>query len=217
VILAALSLNTDTKFKIASYGILIASIILHEISHGWTALALGDDTAKRARRLTLNPIPHIDLFGSLLLPGFLIATGSPFLFGWAKPVPVNVGRLRHPRNDAVVTSLAGPATNLALMGVAYAALRTLHPETFWPASLLLYMGLINIWLACFNLLPVPPLDGSSVVERFLPKRWWGPYLQIRPYTLIIVFGIVIVGQTSGVINHAFDNIANWWYSVTGYG
>jgi Zn-dependent protease len=217
VILGAIQLDTESKFKIAAYGILIASIILHEISHGWSALALGDDTAKRAGRLTLNPIPHIDLIGSLLLPGFLIATGSPFLFGWAKPVPVNVSRLRHPRNDAVLTALAGPATNLVLTGIAYVALRQLHPESFWPLNLLLYMGLINIWLACFNLLPVPPLDGSSVIERFLPKKWWGPYLQIRPYTMLIVLGVVILGQTSGVFNDVFNSIANRWYSVTGYG
>jgi Zn-dependent protease len=217
VLLAAFAVSTQTKFRIASYAILIASIILHEISHGWSALALGDDTAKRAGRLTLNPIPHIDPIGSLILPGILVATGSPFIFGWAKPVPVNVGRLRHPRNDAVLTALAGPATNLVLVGIAYVLLRWLHPETFWPASLLLEFGLLNIWLACFNLIPVPPLDGSSVVERLLPKKWWGPYLQIRPYTMLIVFGVVILGQSSGAFSHAFNNLAAQWYSVTGYG
>ena len=198
------------------FAILFASIILHEISHGYSALALGDDTAKRAGRLTLNPIPHIDLLGTIILPAFLVITHAGFLFGWAKPVPVNVGRLRHPRNDAVLTSLAGPATNIVLAAIGLVLLRQIHPETFYSFNLLFYFGYINVLLACFNLIPVPPLDGSSVVERFLPRRWWGPYLAIRPYTLLLVLGLVFVLQRSG----AWNNAANWvllhWQSAAGY-
>jgi Zn-dependent protease len=208
---------TQAQFEVAEYGILFGSVILHEISHGWSALALGDDTAKRAGRLTLNPIAHIDLLGTVILPAFLLITHAGFVFGWAKPVPVNVGKLRHPRNDAVVTSLAGPATNLLLAGIALVALRGLHPETFWPYNLLWVLGFLNILLACFNLIPVPPLDGSAVVERLLPRSWWGPYLAIRPYTLLIVFGLVIVLQRSGAWNDAYTFLASHWQSAVGYG
>jgi Zn-dependent protease len=209
-------LSTETKLRIAEYAILFASIILHEISHGWTALSLGDDTAKRAGRLSLNPLVHIDPFGSVILPALLIISGTGFLFGWAKPVPVNVARLRHPRNDAVLTSLAGPATNLVLVVLADAALHVFHPETFWPVALLLYAGLLNLLLACFNLLPIPPLDGSALVERLLPRKWWGPYLAIRPYTLILVFGLVIIGERSGVYDHALNGLATNWANAAGY-
>jgi Zn-dependent protease len=207
--------SAETKLRLAVYAMLIGSIILHEIAHGWAALALGDDTAKRAGRLSLNPLVHIDPFGSVILPGLmLLSTG--FVFGWAKPVPVNIGRLRHPRNDAVLTSLAGPATNLVLVALAGVALHLLHPQTFWPVALLLYMGLLNLILACFNMLPIPPLDGSALVERLLPRNWWGPYLAIRPYTLILVFGLVIIGQQSGAYLHALNGLATSWASAAGY-
>ena len=209
-------LSTSFKLELASYGILIVSVILHEVSHGWAALALGDDTAKRAGRLTLNPIAHIDPLGTIILPAFLIITHAGFVFGWAKPVPVNVGRLRHPRNDAVLTGLAGPAMNVVLVGIAAVIMRQVHPETFWPFQLLWLFGMYNILLACFNLIPVPPLDGSSVVEWLLPRRWWGPYLQIRPYTLLIVFGLVIVLQRSGAWNDAYNYLADHWTSAIGY-
>ena len=206
---------TQQQLEIAEYGILIGSVVLHEISHGWSALALGDDTAKRSGRLTLNPIAHLDPVGSILLPAFLIITHAGFVFGWAKPVPVNVGRLRHPRNDAVLTGLAGPAMNFVLVGIAYLALHQFHPTSAWTYDLLWFFGFINIMLACFNLIHVPPLDGSSVVERMLPRDWWGPYLRIRPYTLLIVFGLVIVLQSSGAWNAAYLFIATHWSSAVG--
>jgi len=209
---------TLTEPRLVVYGILFGSIILHEISHGWVALALGDDTAKRAGRLTLNPIPHIDPIGSILVPGLLLITNAGFIFGWARPVPVNVARLRHPRNDAVLTGLAGPAMNLVLVAIAYVLLRHLiQPASFWPAFLLFYLGLLNLMLAMFNLLPIPPLDGSSVVERLVPARYYGHYLAfVRPYTLPIVFLLVIVGQRTGVYGHAIDTLYAHWASATGY-
>ena len=208
---------TTTELRLASYGILIASIILHEISHGWAALALGDDTAKRAGRLTLNPLPHIDPLGSIIVPGVLLLSGAGFLFGWARPVPVNVGRLRHPRNDAVLTGLAGPALNLVLVGLSYVLLRELRPQSYWPAFLLFQLGFLNLMLALFNLIPIPPLDGSSVVERLVPVKYYHHYLAfIRPYTMLLVFGLVIVGQQSGVYGHAYDSLYAHWASVTGY-
>jgi Zn-dependent protease len=200
--------------RIILYSLLFGSIILHEVSHGWSALALGDDTAKRAGRLSLNPLVHVDVVGTIVLPAILVLTNAGFIFGWAKPVPVSVNRLRHPRNDAVYTGLAGPAMNLLLVGVAYVALHVTQPLTFWPQFVLFYFGLLNLNLAAFNLLPIPPLDGSSVVERFLPEKWWGPYLAIRPYTLLIVMGVVFIGSRSGATNAFFDGLANWWSSVS---
>ena len=213
-------MSTETTFRICQFAILFGSIILHEVSHGWSALALGDDTAKRAGRLSLNPIVHIDPIGTVLLPAILIITHSGFLFGWAKPVPVNVSELRDPRNGAVITGLAGPAMNLVLVAIAWVCLKGGHPNPiidYWQFSLLFYFGLINLWLAMFNLLPVPPLDGSSVVERFLPRRWWGPYLSIRPYTLIVVMALVFISARSGATNSVFNSIETWWIRVTGYG
>ncbi len=207
-------MSLQTELEIAQYGILFGSIILHEVSHGWSALALGDDTAKKAGRLSLNPLVHIDPIGTVVLPALLIIAGAP-VFGWAKPVPVNVSRLRHPRNGAVLTALAGPAMNLVLVGIAWLLLRILQPETFWPLQLLFFLGLINLWLAIFNLLPLPPLDGSSVVERFLPERWYGAYLSIRPYTLVVVIAFVFLGQH--LLTSGFNAIANFWQNIIGYG
>lgn len=209
---------TSRSFELAEIGVLIVSVMLHEVSHGWAALALGDDTAKRARRLTLNPLDHIDPVGSILVPGFLILVHAGFVWGWAKPVPVNVNRLRHPRNDAVWTGLAGPAMNLVLVGLTIAALRLWHPQLFtWTFSLLFVAALLNVALAFFNLLPIPPLDGSAVLERMIPSRHIGQYYALRPYTLGLVFVAVVVLQESGLYVHAFDWVFDRLASATGYG
>src|ERR1019366_3689118 len=155
----ALILTTShriTRLDVILFCVLIPSIILHEIAHGWVALAFGDDTAKRAGRLTLNPIAHIDIVGTVIVPILLIFSGFGF-FGWAKPVPVNVGKLRSPRNQGVLVSLAGPATNVVLAVAAAVAFHVfgglnafnapVQPE-LW-AEVLVYLGLVNLWLAVF--------------------------------------------------------------------
>ncbi len=183
------------------YGALIASVILHEISHGVVALIYGDDTAKRAGRLTLNPIPHIDPLGSIILPGFAILAQSiagipaPVL-GWAKPVPVNPARLRKPRQQMLFVGLVGPFTNFTLMMLAALAARAVAPangvygfddpgitafEVFW------LFAMVNLFLGLFNLLPIPPLDGSSLIERVLPSRFLPTWWKIRPYGFLIIF------------------------------
>ena len=161
------------------FGCLVVAVILHEISHGVAAFWFGDDTAKRAGRLTLNPIPHIDLFGSIILPAMGALAGLP-VFGYAKPVPVNAARMRHPRRDVLFVTLAGPACNLTLMAIGAVTTRWLLHSGSGLAStfdghntnllveIVFYFALVNLLLGLFNLLPIPPLDGSAVLERFIP-------------------------------------------------
>jgi Zn-dependent protease len=206
------------------FGSLIPSIILHEISHGWVALAFGDDTAKRAGRLTLNPIPHIDPVGTIVVPVIMALSGIGFL-GWAKPVPVNVGRLRSPRNQTVLVSLAGPFTNVVLATIAGIVLVAGHGMyEFGPNvvsfkstlyEVLFYFGLVNIGLAVFNMIPVPPLDGSAVVERLIPRSWWPAYLRYRQYTMPLLLMLVILNSYMhpGPITWLFDHVETWWVNL----
>jgi Zn-dependent protease len=197
---------------------LIPSIILHEISHGWVALACGDDTAKRAGRLTLNPVRHIDPIGTIVVPAMMALSGIGF-FGWAKPVPVNVGRLRSPRNQNVLVALAGPATNVVLAVIAAVAIRTAyHHMSFNVFRVFFYLGLVNVGLAVFNLIPIPPLDGSAVVERLLPLKWWPGYLRVRQYTLPLVLLLVVLNSYMhpGPITWMFDHIETWWINLLGF-
>lgn len=172
---------------------LVVSVILHEVAHGVAALGFGDDTARRAGRLTLNPVAHVDPFGTLLLPAFLaIASGGTATFGYAKPVPVNPRRMRDPRNHGLLVSLAGPATNVALAGAAIVAWRLLDlsPADEGLPFFVEMFGIVNVVLAVFNLLPIPPLDGSAMVERVLPMRWWEPYLRVRQYSVFLLLVVV---------------------------
>ena len=205
------------------FAALIPSVILHEVSHGALAYAFGDDTAKRAGRLTLNPIPHIDPFGTIILPAIMALTGVG-LFGWARPVPVTVSRLRHPRNEAVLVSLVGPAVNIALAVVFALAFRYGVPATeklaaapgglFDPnalpagAEFLFVAGYINVILAAFNLIPLPPLDGSSVIERLLPSSVLPGYYRIRPFTMFLP--LLLVALDPSLLDHVFQPALNWW-------
>lgn len=166
---------------------LVVAVILHEISHGVVALAFGDDTAKRAGRLTLNPVPHIDPLGSIILPAFAVLTGAPFI-GWAKPVPVNPSKLRNPRRQMLYVGLVGPLTNFALMFVAAVAARGVAPGPGIDLRFVLVaFAAVNMFLGVFNLLPIPPLDGSSLIERFLPRTWLPTWWKIRPFGFLILF------------------------------
>lgn len=194
-------------------GVLVPSVILHEVAHGWVALRFGDATAKDAGRLTLNPVPHIDPFGTLLLPAILAFAGGGVI-GYAKPVPVNPNRMRRPRDHGLVVSLAGPAVNVVLaVGAAY-GLRALAagagPDG--PSPLLVdafvYFGLVNIVLAAFNLIPIPPLDGSAVIERFLPVRWLGRWHGLQRYAMGIL--ILIVFLVPGAFSRVFDVAFRVW-------
>jgi Zn-dependent protease len=181
--------------QILFFAALFPSIILHEVSHGWAALRFGDDTAKRAGRLTLNPLNHIDPWGSVLLPALLILTTGA-AFGYAKPVPVNPRRMRSPRNHGLLTALAGPATNIVLAVAAAVVLRLLPvPDPTAPSLVVRFVewvGLANVILAVFNLIPIPPLDGSAVIERVLPARLWPGYLRLRQYSMGLILLVVFV-------------------------
>lgn len=166
--------------------ILIFSVIIHEVSHGYVADRLGDPTARVSGRLTLNPIPHIDLFGSILLPFFLITTGSPFLIGWAKPVPIDPFNLKDPRRDSALIAFAGPASNLLL-----ALLFSLLLRFGLSPPLLLQIVIMNLALAILNLLPVSPLDGFKVVGGLLNSEKAREWYQLERYGIIFLLMLLI--------------------------
>lgn len=181
---------------------LLAAVILHEMAHGYAALRLGDPTAKLAGRLTLNPLPHIDLFGTVLLPGMLILSGAPFVFGYAKPVPVNFGRLHNPKRDMVVVAAAGPATNVVLAALAASLFHATVADPADPGVwglILLYSILINVTLAVFNMLPVPPLDGGRVAVGLLPRSLALPMARLEPFGMLIVVVLLATGTLREVI------------------
>jgi Zn-dependent protease len=206
-----------TRFDLVFYALLVPSIILHEVSHGWVALAFGDDTAKRAGRLTLNPISHIDPFGTILLPVLLLLT-THRAFGYAKPVPVNLRNLRNPRDQGVLVSLAGPALNIVLLVAATLAIRSAglgigNPfvDGDLPHMALLAFGLGNLLLAVFNLIPIPPLDGSAVIERMLPRAWWPQYLRFRQYSMgiLLILVFLLPRYLSSFLNFFVDHWAHF--------
>ncbi len=176
---------------------LIIAIVFHEVAHGWVARALGDPTAHRLRRLSLNPLRHVDPIGTVVLPGALALAGAP-VFGWAKPVPVDQRRLRNPRYGMMLVAAAGPLTNFILAALAAVGLGVLAraaPTGPIPAFLALNLQnfiLINLFLALFNLLPIPPFDGSHIVEGLLPRRAARGYAKLRPYGFPLLFVLLLV-------------------------
>ena len=210
-------MNDTLLTALALIPALIIAIVFHEVAHGWTALMLGDPTAKERRRLSLNPIRHVDPFGTLILPGLLALTGAP-VFGWAKPVPVNKWRLDNPRFGMMAVAAAGPGTNLVLAAIGAVLLgiflRTIVPASTDPAEItnllmqvvasapiggtgfvlfaLSYFILVNLFLALFNLLPLPPFDGSHIVEGLLPPRAAEVYEKLRPFGFPLLFLLLLV-------------------------
>lgn len=184
-----MAISTLTNI-ILSVVALILSIILHEVAHGYVAYRLGDPTAKRARRLTLNPLPHIDLFGSIILPFFLVISQSPVLLGWAKPVPFNPVYFKEPKKGIMLVGAAGPATNFALALICFGLFHFARILPRLVTGFLYDMCLVNVLLGVFNLIPIPPLDGSRVVLGLLPDELAAPYLRLERFGIIIIFALL---------------------------
>lgn len=199
---------------------LIIAIVFHEVAHGYAALLLGDPTAKEKKRLSLNPLRHVDPVGTLLVPGGLALAGAP-VFGWAKPVPVKPRRLNNPRYGMMAVAAAGPGTNFVLAFIGAILLGIFGAELLSGASIeepslleqgLFYFVLINVFLGLFNLLPIPPFDGSHILEGLLPRKLVPYYAKLRPFGFVLFFGLVAVTWFApqwGVLENTVGPAVNW--------
>ncbi|MBI1953231.1 MAG: site-2 protease family protein [Candidatus Omnitrophica bacterium] len=176
------------------FPVFMMAVVIHEVSHGWAALRLGDDTALRAGRLTLNPLKHIDPIGTVVLPLALVFFRSPFVFGWAKPVPVSFLDLAHPKRDMIWVGAAGPLSNFLMAGATASLLRWAAPFLpEWIQALAQYFVLVNLVLGTFNLLPIPPLDGSRILAGILPASWARRLLALEPWGIVLVLAALYLG------------------------
>ncbi|MFN7065817.1 MAG: site-2 protease family protein [Aquificaceae bacterium] len=198
----------DIQNVIIAIPALMMAVILHEYAHGWMAYRMGDSTAKEMGRLTLNPIPHIDLFGTLILPGLLILISSPILFGWAKPVPINPLRFRNLRVGTFLVSIAGISMNIGLALLFALLYRVIVSGylNFLGDSLLIPLGLfsakvvlINLVLAFFNAIPIPPLDGSRAVMSFFSIRYWELFYRFETYGFLLITLLLFTGILGRII------------------
>ncbi len=224
-------MNENTLYQIAVWLVpLVIAIVFHEVAHGLVARRLGDPTAAEQGRLTLNPIRHVDPFGTLILPMILALAHAP-IFGWAKPVPVNYQRLGHPRRDMVLVALAGPGMNLLLavigsliLGVTvWAFSGEPNPTALFVAQNSINFVLINIFLAIFNLIPLPPFDGGHVVQGLLPPRAAASFGRIGRYSLLVlIFLLLVLPMLSPsadivrrIVSPIVNGIAGWLLGMTG--
>lgn len=215
------SLSQPQLVSVLAIPVLFA-IIVHEVAHGWVAKYLGDPTAQRLGRLTLNPFKHVDPIGTVLVPALLLLTRAGFIFGWAKPVPVTWENLRHPKRDMAIVAVAGPMANLlmALLWALVVKASQLLPEPAgWVGQPLKFMGLggiiTNVLLMVFNLLPLPPLDGGRVAVGLLPGPWAWRLSRIEPYGFFILLALMVSGLLGVVIGPVAEGVARFVVFVTG--
>jgi len=189
--------------------VLIFSLSVHEAAHAWSASRLGDDTAKRLGRVTLNPVVHVDPIGTLLLPLIAMLSGAP-LIGWAKPTPVNTRNLRNPRRDQILVTAAGPASNLIIAIVAAAAMAAGAMSGGRWLDLLVYEALtLNVLLAVFNMLPIPPLDGGQILMALLPRSVAAQMGFLYQYGFLILMGLLVAGVLGYLIAPPYYLILSW--------
>lgn len=203
----------DIAAFIISFGFLIVAMVFHEVAHGWVAYVRGDSTARYQGRLTFNPLAHIDPMGTIIIPLFLfISTQGRFVFGAAKPVPVDFSRLKNPRTDMMLVGAAGPAANL-LLAVVSAVLWRILPD--FPASTFIFQSMImtNVVLGLFNLIPIPPLDGSRIVMGLLPRETAYQYARIERYGFFIIMGLLWAGILDLFLWPAVIIVFNLIYSI----
>jgi len=199
----------------------IFAITVHEVAHGWVAKKLGDPTAQRLGRLTLNPIKHIDPIGTILVPGLLLLLGG-FVFGWAKPVPVTWENLKHPKRDMALVAAAGPGANF-IMAILWGMVAKMGMVSFtdmqWAAQPIVYMGIagvaINVALMVLNLLPLPPLDGGRVLAGLLPGPWAWQLNRIEPYGFFILLALMVSGVLGRIIGPPLIMTQNLVFSLLG--
>ncbi|MFI3122061.1 MAG: site-2 protease family protein [Methylococcaceae bacterium] len=200
----------------------IFAITVHEVAHGWVAKRYGDNTASALGRLTLNPIKHVDLFGTLIIPGLLLLSGTGFIFGWAKPVPVDARNFKNPLRDMAVVALAGPVSNF-LMALAWALIARLGVSIGAQAEAislpLIYTGVagisINLVLALINLLPIPPLDGSRVLSGILPNYWAWQYNRLERFGFIILLALLYTNTLSSILAVPLFVAQKAFFSIAG--
>lgn len=188
----SLSIASLLEFGLMLAGLVLA-VMIHEVAHGWVAFRCGDPTAKIMGRLTLNPLKHIDKYGSIIVPAVLLLVNSPALFGWAKPVPINLNRCRNPKDALFQVSIAGPMSNLLQAILALIILKIIGPANQWFTLFFLYYAQTNVMLMAFNLIPIPPLDGSRVLLSLLPPQGQDILLRMERYSMFILAIILFTG------------------------
>lgn len=215
-------MNIDVAQIFIAFIVLLFSLTVHEMAHAWTADRLGDPTARLLGRVSLNPLVHADLIGTVVFPLVALIYRVPYLIGWAKPVPVNTRRLGHPRRDYVLVAAAGPASNLIMALVAAFVLALLHagnlvsPYTLDQANvsvpvaaILSQVTQLNVLLAVFNMLPIPPLDGGNVLAGLLPYRFAVTFNQVRPYGFLLLYALMLTGGVEYLVFRPSRIILSW--------